>query len=54
MANLARTASQFFIALLFVWLVTMTMYSFFRAIGALVTSLDAGSYTLPVFQSPDH
>ncbi|EAS28560.3 ABC transporter [Coccidioides immitis RS] len=43
MADLARTASQFFIALLFVWLVTMVMYSFFRAIGALVTSLDAAT-----------
>ncbi|KAI1906012.1 ATP-binding cassette transporter snq2 [Ophidiomyces ophidiicola] len=46
MADLARTASQFFIAFLFVWLITMTMYSFFRAIGALVASLDVG-YLIP-------
>ncbi|KAI1934830.1 ATP-binding cassette transporter snq2 [Ophidiomyces ophidiicola] len=43
MADLARTASQFFIAFLFVWLITMTMYSFFRAIGALVASLDVAT-----------
>lgn len=40
MANLSRTASQFFISLLFLWIITMTMYAFFRAIGALVGSLD--------------
>jgi len=40
MAGLARTASQFFIALLFLWISTMTMYSFFRAIGSLSKSLD--------------
>jgi ATP-binding cassette subfamily G (WHITE) protein 2 (SNQ2) len=40
MANLQRTASQFFISLLFLWIITMTMYAFFRAIGALVGSLD--------------
>lgn len=43
MANLQRTASQFFISLLFLWLLTMTMYAFFRAIGALVGSLDAAT-----------
>jgi ATP-binding cassette subfamily G (WHITE) protein 2 (SNQ2) len=40
MANLQRTASQFFISLLILWIITMTMYAFFRAIGALVGSLD--------------
>jgi len=40
MANLQRTASQFFISVLFLWIITMTMYAFFRAIGALVGSLD--------------
>ncbi|KAL1594863.1 ATP-binding cassette transporter snq2 [Nothophoma quercina] len=40
MVNLQRTASQFFISLLFLWIVTMTMYAFFRAIGSLVGSLD--------------
>ncbi|KAF2642827.1 hypothetical protein P280DRAFT_276326 [Massarina eburnea CBS 473.64] len=43
MANLQRTASQFFISLLFLWLLTMTMYAFFRAIGALVGSLDVAT-----------
>ncbi|PSN73742.1 ABC drug exporter AtrF [Corynespora cassiicola Philippines] len=43
MANLQRTASQFFISLLFLWIITMTMYAFFRAIGALVGSLDAAT-----------
>jgi hypothetical protein len=42
MANLARTASQFFINLLFIFTLTMTMYSFFRALGALCASLDVG------------
>ncbi|KAJ5168761.1 CDR ABC transporter [Penicillium canariense] len=40
MSNLARTASQFFINLLFIFILTMTMYSFFRALGALCASLD--------------
>ncbi|KAF2116164.1 ABC-2 type transporter-domain-containing protein [Lophiotrema nucula] len=43
MASLQRTASQFFISLLFLWIITMTMYAFFRAIGALVGSLDAAT-----------
>lgn len=42
MANLARTPSQFFINLLFIFALTMTMYSFFRALGALCASLDVG------------
>ncbi|KAE8372774.1 ABC-2 type transporter-domain-containing protein [Aspergillus bertholletiae] len=40
MANLSRTASQFFINFLFIFTLTMTMYSFFRTIGALCGSLD--------------
>ncbi|KAF2020985.1 ABC drug exporter AtrF [Aaosphaeria arxii CBS 175.79] len=43
MAHLQRTASQFFISLLFLWILTMTMYAFFRAIGALVGSLDVAT-----------
>ena len=43
MADLARTASQFFISLLFLFIITMTMYAFFRAIGALVSSLDVAT-----------
>jgi ATP-binding cassette, subfamily G (WHITE), member 2, SNQ2 len=40
MAGLARTPSQFFISELFLWVTTMTMYAFFRAVGALNKSLD--------------
>ncbi|KAJ5548200.1 CDR ABC transporter [Penicillium frequentans] len=40
MANLSRTPSQFFINLLFIFTLTMTMYSFFRALGSLCASLD--------------
>lgn len=43
MAGLQRTASQFFISLLFLWIITMTMYAFFRAIGSLVGSLDVAT-----------
>ncbi|KAL1636943.1 ATP-binding cassette transporter snq2 [Diplodia intermedia] len=43
MSNLQRTASQFFISLLFLFILTMTMYAFFRAIGALVDSLDVAT-----------
>lgn len=43
MANLQRTASQFFISLLLLWIITMTMYAFFRAIGSLVGSLDVAT-----------
>jgi energy-coupling factor transporter ATP-binding protein EcfA2 len=43
MANLQRTPSQFFISLLFLWIITMTMYAFFRAAGALLGSLDAAT-----------
>lgn len=40
MSGLGRTASQFFISLLILWAITMNMYSFFRAIGSMVRSLD--------------
>lgn len=48
MANLARTPSQFFINLLFIFILTMTMYSFFRALGALCASLDVGKGNDPL------
>ncbi|KAL8687527.1 MAG: hypothetical protein Q9218_006329, partial [Villophora microphyllina] len=40
MSGLGRTASQFFISVLILFVQTLSMYSFFRAIGALVGSLD--------------
>ncbi|KAL8714283.1 MAG: hypothetical protein Q9225_006605 [Loekoesia sp. 1 TL-2023] len=40
MSNLARTPSQFFISVLILFVQTLGMYSFFRAIGSLVGSLD--------------
>ncbi|GAO19307.1 uncharacterized protein UV8b_05188 [Ustilaginoidea virens] len=40
MANLSRTASQFFICTLILWLVTMTTYAFFRMISAWCKTLD--------------
>ncbi|KAG9253686.1 brefeldin A resistance protein [Emericellopsis atlantica] len=43
MANLSRTASQFFIATLILWLVTMTTYAFFRAISAWCKTLDTAT-----------
>ncbi|KAF2837607.1 hypothetical protein M501DRAFT_995567 [Patellaria atrata CBS 101060] len=43
MSNLQRTASQFFISFLYLFILTMTMYAFFRAIGALVGSLDVAT-----------
>ena len=43
MAGLARTASQFFISLLLLWMITMTMYAFFRSLGSLVRSLDVAT-----------
>ena len=43
MAGLSRTPSQFFISLLLLFFLTMTMYAFFRAIGALVSSLDVAT-----------
>ncbi|KAL8948749.1 MAG: hypothetical protein Q9222_005088 [Ikaeria aurantiellina] len=43
MSGLARTASQFFISLLLLFVLTLSMYSFFRAIGSLVGSLDVAT-----------
>ncbi|RDW93714.1 putative ABC transporter [Aspergillus mulundensis] len=43
MANLQRTPSQFFINFLFIFTLTMTMYSFFRAVGAFCGSLDVAT-----------
>lgn len=43
MAHLSRTASQFFIATLILWLVTMVTYAFFRAISAWCTTLDTAT-----------
>ena len=43
MSGLGRTASQFFISLLTLWISTMTMYSFFRAMGAWSKSLDTAT-----------
>ena len=43
MSNLARTASQFFISFVFIFFMTMSMYSFFRALGSLTKSLDIAS-----------
>ncbi|KYK56269.1 ABC transporter [Drechmeria coniospora] len=43
MANLARTASQFFIAVLILWLVTMTTYAFFRAIASFCRTIDVAT-----------
>ncbi|KAG0640807.1 ABC drug exporter AtrF [Tuber brumale] len=40
MSGLQRTASQFFISLLVVFVITASMYSFFRMIGAFSASLD--------------
>ncbi|KAJ6439275.1 ABC transporter [Purpureocillium lavendulum] len=43
MANLSRTASQFFITVLILWLVTMTTYAFFRAISAFCRTIDVAT-----------
>ncbi|KAH6685828.1 brefeldin A resistance protein [Plectosphaerella plurivora] len=43
MANLGRTASQFFITTLILWLVTMVTYAFFRAISAWCKTLDVAT-----------
>ena len=43
MGNLARTASQFFICVLILWLVTMVTYAFFRAISAWNKTLDGAT-----------
>lgn len=43
MTNLRPTASAFFISLLILFVSTMTMYSFFRAIGSISRSLDTAT-----------
>ncbi|OKL61154.1 hypothetical protein UA08_03474 [Talaromyces atroroseus] len=43
MSNLSRTPSQFFINLLILFVLTLTIYSFFRSIGALCSSLDVAT-----------
>ncbi|KAI5807966.1 putative ABC transporter [Peziza echinospora] len=43
MANLQRTAGQFFTSLLILFVLTMAMYSFFRMIGSLSGSLDGAT-----------
>lgn len=43
MTNLARTASQFFITVLILWLTTMTTYAFFRAIAAFCRTIDVAT-----------
>ena len=43
MSNLARTASQFFIATLILWLVTMVTYAFFRSLSAWCKTLDVAT-----------
>ncbi len=43
MSNLSRTPSQFFISWLIIFLVTLSMYSFFRAAGAFASSLDVAT-----------
>jgi ABC-type multidrug transport system permease subunit/ABC-type nitrate/sulfonate/bicarbonate transport system ATPase subunit len=43
MADLQRTASQFFISWLFVFFNTLAMYSMFRAIGAFSANLDGAT-----------
>ncbi|KAL2871009.1 putative ABC transporter [Aspergillus lucknowensis] len=43
MANLSRTPSQFFINFLFIFTLTMTMYSFFRTVGSFSASLDVAT-----------
>ncbi|KAL6824697.1 ABC-2 type transporter [Trichoderma sp. SZMC 28015] len=40
MAHLSRTASQYFIATLILWLVTMVTYAFFRCLAAWCPTLD--------------
>ncbi|KAI9673326.1 MAG: hypothetical protein M1829_004092 [Trizodia sp. TS-e1964] len=46
MSGLQRTGSQFFISLFTLWTLTMTMYSYFRALGSLAASLDVATRVL--------
>ncbi|KAL6855609.1 ATP-binding cassette transporter snq2 [Amphichorda felina] len=43
MSNMSRTASQFFISSLILWLVTMTTYAYFRVISAWCNTLDTAT-----------
>jgi len=43
LSNLQRTPSQFFISLLILWVSTLCMYAYFRAIGAWSRSLDVAT-----------
>ena len=43
LTNLSRTPSQFFINFLVLYITTMTMYAFFRMVGALSSSLDVAT-----------
>lgn len=43
MSNLQRTPSQFFISILILWIVTMTMYSFFRGVASVCKTLDSAT-----------
>lgn len=49
MAGLSATPSQFFISLLILFTVTMTTYSFFRAISAVFKTLDDATKVTGVF-----
>lgn len=43
LTNLARTPGQFFINFFVLYVVTMSMYAFFRMLGALCSSLDVAT-----------
>lgn len=43
MSDLQRTPSQFFISVLILWIVTMTMYSFFRSVASICKTLDSAT-----------
>ena len=43
MSDLQRTASQFFISVLILWIVTMAMYSFFRGVASVCKTLDSAT-----------
>jgi ATP-binding cassette subfamily G (WHITE) protein 2 (SNQ2) len=43
MSDLQRTASQFFISVLILWIVTMAMYSFFRGVASVCRTLDSAT-----------
>jgi len=43
LTNLSRTPAQFFINFLVLYVTTMTMYAFFRMVGALSSSLDVAT-----------